>query len=122
MSAEAATGIPALARLEGRFAPAARERIESFLASFRSFEPTLGLLYGDLDGRVAGGPSWSITAFGPQTVHDIVRMYASFGAVVSYEFDGIRIVVPQMAHLAKLEGAELDFRGSRLVPNPPDSA
>ena len=119
MSADA---VPAIATLKGRFAPAARERIQSYLASFRSFEPTLGLLYGDLAGAVAGGPSWSIAAFGPQTVADMVRMYAGFGAVVCYEFDGIRILVPQMGHLSKIEGAELDFRGSRLVTNPPGQA
>ena len=38
------------------------------------------------------------------------------------EFDGIRILVPQMGHLSDIEGAELDFSGSRLVANSAGSA
>ena len=113
------TGIPLppqIARLKGRFSPAARERISEFLASFKSFEPTLGLLYGDVDAGANGGPSWSITAFAPQTVDDMMDMYGSFGAVVCYELDGFRVLVPQMSHIAELDGGELDFTGDRLRP------
>ena len=110
-------GIPLpaqVAHLNGCFTPAAKDRITEYLSAFQSFEPTLGLLYGDLLGVVAGHPSWSIAAFDPQTVDGMVEMYGSFGAVVCYELDGFKVLVPQMAHIGKLDDCELAFKGNRL--------
>ena len=69
MTAAKETAVPKteVARLKGSFSAAAKQRIETYLASFESFEPTLGLLYGDVAGQIAGRASWSITAFGPRT-------------------------------------------------------
>lgn len=100
-----------VAELAGRFTPAARERIEHFLESFVSFTPQLGLLYSPVDGQ----PSWSLVAFAQPTVEELVRMYSGFGAVVCYEIDGVRVVVPQLAHINLLDSGVLDFAGSRLV-------
>ena len=111
--------LPQAAPLKGRFAPAAKQRITKFLASFHSFQPTLGLLYGDMAGVVAGKPSWSVTALAPQTVAELTEMYASFGAVVAYDLDGFRVLVPQMGHIAELDGGTLDFKGNRLVLTAP---
>jgi hypothetical protein len=110
------------AKLKGTFAPSTKQRITKFLKSFSSFEPTLGLLYGDLEGKVAGKASWSITALGPRTVDDMIELYGSFGAVVCYELDGLRVVVPQTAHIAELDGGVLEFKSTRLLPTPPSSA
>jgi hypothetical protein len=94
--------------------PGARQQIVEFLQSFESFEPTLGLLYGGLqpDGSVAG--SWSLTAYGPETVNDMIEMYAGFGAVVCYDIEGIKVVVPQLAHIGELESGQLEFVAGRL--------
>jgi hypothetical protein len=102
------------APLRGQLSAAAHDRISQFLASFDTFEPTLGLLYGDLAGVVAGRPSWSITALAPATVADLVTMYAAFGALVCFELDGQRVIVPQLAHVAELDGGMLEFVGNRL--------
>ncbi len=110
------------APLKGKFSPAAKQRIADFLASIRSFEPTLGLLYGDVAGVVAGRPSWSITAFAPATVAEMTDMYASFGAVVTYDLDGFRVLVPQMAHIGELDGGVLDFKDNRLILTAPSAA
>jgi len=107
---------PEVARLKGRFTPEAKQRISEFLDSIETYEPTLGLLYGDVDGKVTGEPSWSITAFDPLTVDDTVAMYAGFGAVVCYEMDGFRVMVPQMSHVAKLDEGVLEFVDKRLRP------
>jgi hypothetical protein len=110
------------AKLKGTFAPSTKQRITKFLESFSSFEPTLGLLYGDLEGKVAGKASWSITALGPRTVDDMIELYGSFGALVCYELDGFRVVVPQTAHIAELDGGVFEFKSTRLLPVPPSSA
>lgn len=107
---------PELATLKGRFTPEAKQRISDFLGSIETYEPTLGLLYGDLNGQVIGEASWSITAFDPLTVDDTVAMYAGFGAVVCYEMDGFRVMVPQMSHAAKLDEGVLEFVDNRLRP------
>lgn len=101
---------PQIAQLRGRFTPAAKQRVQEYLDSFRSFEPTLGLLYGN----VGVEPSWSLTAFAPATVDDMMEMYGSFGAVVCYELDGFRVLVPQMSHIGQLDDGELDFTDNRL--------
>lgn len=106
-------------QLDTRFTPQARDRINEFLASFHSFEPTLGLLYGDLAADGSGKGSWSLTAFGRRTVDDIIDMYAGFGAVVCYDLDGINAVIPQVGHIDELESAELEYVGGRLRPLPP---
>jgi hypothetical protein len=105
-----------LVKLKGRFTPEAKQRISEFLESIETYEATLGLLYGDLDGKVAGEASWSITAFDPLTVEDTVAMYAGVGAVVCYELDGFRVMVPQMSHIAELDAGVLDFIHNRLRP------
>ena len=105
---------PQVAQLRARFTPDARRRITDYLESFKSFEPTLALLYGDKAGVVAGKPSWSITAYGPRTVKDMVEMYAGFGSVVLYELDGLQVIVPQLAHIAELDGGLLEFAGNRI--------
>jgi hypothetical protein len=109
-------------RLGASFSPAARERVTGYLGSFRSFSPTLGLLYGALPADGRGGGSWSMTAFGPQTVDDLIEMYAGFGSVVCYEIDGISVVIPQLAHIAELEAGVLEFVGNRLRPAPPQGS
>jgi len=101
--------------LKGKFTSPAKQRVQEFLAGIRSFEPTLGLLYGDIEGAVAGRPSWSLTAFDPQTVDEMITMYASFGVSVSYELDGFTVVIPQLAHIAELDTGTFDFKGNRLV-------
>jgi hypothetical protein len=103
-----------VAPLGARFSPQGRERINEFLRSFVSFEATLGLLYGTTSPDESGRGSWSMTAYGPQTVDDLVKMYAGFGAIVCYDLDGIRVVVPQLAHIAELESGELEFSGDRI--------
>jgi hypothetical protein len=110
------------AKLKGTFAPSTKQRISKFLQSFSSFEPTLALLYGDLEGKVAGKASWSITAIGPRTVDDMIELYGSFGAVVCYELDGFKVLVPQTAHIAELDGGMLEFKATRLIPVVPSSA
>ena len=110
------------AKLKGTFAPSTKQRISKFLQSFSSFEPTLALLYGDLEGKVAGKASWSITALGPRTVEDMIELYGSFGAVVCYELDGFRVLVPQTAHIAELDGGVLEFKATRLLLATPSSA
>jgi hypothetical protein len=109
-----ATPAPQVARLKGAFSADAKQQVSDFLASFKSFAPTLGLLYGDVDPATGTG-SWSVTAFGPQTVDDLTDMYAGFGGVVCYELDGFRVLVPQLAHIGDLDGDTLEFRGTRLV-------
>jgi hypothetical protein len=103
-----------VAPLGARFSRQGRERISEFLRSFVSFEATLGLLYGTTSLDESGQGSWSMTAYGPQTVDDLVKMYAGFGAIVCYDLDGIRVVVPQLAHIAELESGELEFSGDRI--------
>ena len=98
------------------FSPSARQRVTEFLQSFVSFEPTLGLLYGAIPSEGAGKGSWSMTALGPQTVEELATMYAKFGSVVCYEIDGIRVVIPQLAHIEELESGVLEFAGDRIRP------
>ena len=107
--------VPQAASLQGKFAPSAKERIAAFLANVHVFEPTLGLLYGDTEGVVAGCPSWSLIAYPPEIVSEMMDMYASFGAVVAYEMDDFRVVVPQMSHIALLDSGTFDFVGDRLI-------
>ena len=107
-------------QLDTRFTDQARDRINEFLGSFESFEPTLGLLYGDVQAESKG--SWSMVAYGRQTVDDIVEMYAAFGSVVCYDLDGIHAVIPQIAHIDELETAELEYVGGRLRPLPPQAS
>ena len=116
---EVVTRRPQVAPLNARLTPAAKQRIEQFLADFHSFEPNLALLYGDIDGKVGGRPSWSITAYGERTADDMIEMYASFGAVVCYELDGLKVLIPQMSHIGELDGCTLDFVGDCLSSTPP---
>ena len=109
-------------QLDARFAAAARDRIVEFLQSSHSFEPTLGLLYGDVPADGSGKGTWSITAYCRSTVDEMIEMYGSFGAVVCYEIDGIRTVIPQMGHIDELESVTLDFVGNRLQPVVPGQA
>lgn len=102
--------------LKGTFAPAAKQRVADFLESFETFEPTLGLLYGDIAGDVAGGPSWSMTALDPRTVADTIELYASFEAVVCYELDGFQVLIPQLSHTEELNAGALDFIDNRIRP------
>ncbi len=101
---------PRVVDLGAKFSPAARERVESYLRSFVSFEPMLGLLYSDIENP----PSWSLVALGKSTVDELVKLYGSFGAVVCYDIDGISVIVPQMAHIEQLDSGTLDFVGDRL--------
>lgn len=103
-----------IAQLKGTLAPAARQRIAEFLGSFQTFEPRLGLLYGDLDGAVAGRPSWSLIAYSPQLAEELISMYAAFGAVVSYDLDGVSAIIPQIGHIDDLNAGALEFVGNRL--------
>ena len=105
-----------MVKLKGRFTPEAKQRVSEFLESIETYEATLGLLYGDMDGKVAGAPSWSITAFDPLTVEDTVAMYAGFGAAVCYELDGFCVMVPQKSHIAELDEGVLEFVHNRLRP------
>ena len=107
-----------VAPLGATFSPSARERITSYLQSFESFEPTLGLLYGAVAPDGSGKGSWSLAALDSSTVAELVKMYAGFGAVVCYELDGIRVVIPQLAHIAELESGVLEFVGDRIQPMP----
>ena len=104
---------PRTGDLQGRFTPAARERIEAYLAGFRSFEPCLVLLYGNDNGAAAG--SWSLQAISRDMRDDMARMYTGFGSIVCYDLDGLRVTVPQLAHIAELNRGVLSFRGNRLV-------
>jgi len=104
----------ACAPLGIKLPPEARERIESFLASFTTFSPTLGLLYGYAPGAADCPGSWSMVAFGPQTVADLEASYASFGATVRFDLDGIEVLVPQLGHIAELQRGKLYFDGDRL--------
>jgi hypothetical protein len=45
-------------------------------------------------------------------------MYARFSAVVCYELDGFRVMVPQMSHIAELDEGVLEFVHNRLRPVP----
>ena len=105
-----------VAALGATFSPGARNRIIDFLNSFVSFEPTLGLLYGTAAQDGSGKGSWSITAFGPQTVAEMVEMYTGFGSVVCFDLDGIQVVIPQLAHLGELESGVLEFVEDRISP------
>jgi len=104
--------------LGGRFTPAAREHILQYLQSFASFEPSLGLLYSN----VSGSGSWSVAAFGQQTVDELIKMYSRFGSAVCYDIDGLSAVVPQVAHIDELDSGILDFHGNRLIRLPPDDS
>ncbi len=109
---------PRVVDLGARFTPAAREHIRAYLESFVSFDPILGLLYSDADGT----GSWSLAALGAATVDEMVTMYGKFGAVVWYDIDGIRLVVPQLAHIEKLDSGLLDIDNGRLVRRETESA
>jgi hypothetical protein len=110
---ETATPEPEVGKLEGRFAPAARQRITDYLHSFRSFEPTLVLLYGNSGGTEPG--SWSLQAISKSMLVDLIHMYSGFGAVICFDLDGIRVVVPQLSHIEELDNGALDFQGDRLI-------
>ena len=57
-------------------------------------------------------------AYGPQTVADLQASYASFGANVRFELDGIEVVIPQLGHVPKLRQGQLYFDGDRLFVDP----
>jgi len=57
-----------------------------------------------------------VAALDSNTVAELVKMYAGFGSVVCYELDGIRVVIPQLAHIAELESGVLEFVGDRIRP------
>ena len=105
-----------VAPLGAKFSPPARARITGYLESFESFRPTLGLLYGAISPDGSGKGSWSVAALDSNTVAELVKMYAGFGSVVCYELDGIRVVIPQLAHIAELESGVLEFVGDRIRP------
>ena len=107
---------PRVVDLGARFTPEARERIETYRRSFVSFEPRLGLLYSDAGDQ----PSWSLAAFGEETVRELVDMYGSFGAVVCYDIDGVDMIVPQLAHIELLDSGTLEFVGDRIHRRGPD--
>ncbi len=62
--------------------------------------------------------SWSLVAYGPQTVADLQTSYASFGATVRFDLDGIEVVIPQLGHVAELRHGQLYFDGDRLFVDP----
>jgi hypothetical protein len=104
---------PGTGQLGGHFSPAARDRIDVFLKSFISFEPTLALLYSNTGGRGPG--SWSMQAVSSDIVDELAHLYSGFGTVVCYELDGIRVLVPQLAHIEELDKGMLEFSGDRLI-------
>jgi len=97
------------------FSPQTRERVNKFLQSFESFEPTLGLLYGDIKPDGSGQGSWSLVAYGPQTVNEMTEMYAGFGSIVCFDLDGLDVVIPQIARIGELESGVLEFVDDRLI-------
>lgn len=110
---------PETGKLGGHFSPSARERVDSFLESFKSFQPTLALLYGNAGGAESG--SWSMQAVSSDVVDELAQMYSGFGAVVCYELDGIRVLVPQLSHIEELDKGVLEFSGDRLIASREDS-
>ena len=102
-----------VAPLGASFTPEARQRISDYLHSFVSFEPTLCLLYSHKSVNGSNG-SWSVAAYGSQTVNEMVEMYAGFGSIVLYDLDGLDVLVPQLAHIADLESGTLGFVGDRI--------
>ena len=123
MSEVARTGEtrPVSTPLGVRLGSATRDRIERFLTSFETFSPTLGLLYGYPAGNPALPGSWSMVAFGPETVADLDTSYAAFGASARFDLDGIEVLIPQLGHVAKLRRGEFYFDGGRLVVGPPEA-
>jgi len=105
-----------LVRLKGLFTPAAKQRINEFLASFETFVPTLALLYGNQTPNITDKAPWSLMAINEQLLADTVELYARFGAVVCYELDGFKVIVPQIAHISGLDSGTLEFKGDRLGP------
>ena len=120
MKAETSAKVEAI-ELNTHFAAAARQRIDQFLKSFVSFEPSLVLLYGDLSPKGDNG-SWSISAYGSQTVADMATMYSGFGGKIYYEIDGIPVLIPQIRRVNELDSVELDFVADRLRPTPSSQA
>ena len=109
---------PETGALAGRFSLAARQRVLEYLHSFRSFEATLVLLYGNAGGVEPG--SWSMQAISQSMLHDLAHMYSSFGAVICFDLDGISVAVPQLSHIEKLDKGTLEFHGNRLVARTED--
>jgi hypothetical protein len=85
-----------LRKLGARLSPAARRHIEQTLAAIQGYEPTLGLLYGVDPALEAGQGSWSVAAYAPETVADLVSFYGKFGATVRFELDGFATVIAQI--------------------------
>ncbi|MGI9290359.1 MAG: hypothetical protein ACR2QG_03670 [Gammaproteobacteria bacterium] len=110
------TSTPEIGSLNGKFTPAAKTRINEYQSSFETFEPTLGLLYGDIEGVVTGKPSWSLAAFDSRSANDTIEMYSSFGAVVLYELDGFTFLIPQISHIKELNSRKIEFVNNRLRP------
>ncbi len=104
---------PEIGQLRGHFTLRARQRVEAFLNSMASIKPTLALLYSNSGGTQPG--TWSMQAVSDAIVQEHAHMHAGFGAVVLYELDGIRVLVPQLNHIAELDQGVLDFQGDRLV-------
>jgi hypothetical protein len=97
-----------------RLAPEARRFVDEYLAAVRTFEPTLGLLYGNGHAAEATG-SWSVIAYSDAAVQELVEFYANFGASVRFELDGVPVVIPQIGRAGKLNSGVLEMRDNRLL-------
>ena len=45
---------------------------------------------------------------------ELAEMFASFGAEVCYELDGLPVIVSQIGHLDQLDAGVLELRDNRL--------
>jgi hypothetical protein len=111
---------PDILKLGVRLSPAARRHIEQSLAAITGYEPTLGLLYGIDPALEAGRGSWSVAAYAPETVNDLISTYGRFGANVRFELDGIPAVIAQIGQVKQLGAGTLELRHNRLWLMPED--
>ncbi len=93
---------PDLRKLGARLAPAARRHVDQALAAIKGYKPTLGLLYGTDPALEDGQGSWSVAAYAPETVADLVSFYGKFGATVRFELDGLEVVIAQIGQAQQL--------------------
>jgi len=106
----------ALESLDSTLVSSARQTIQQFLDSFVSFEPTLGLLFGEVSPSDDASGSWSLCAYDSQTAGELIESYERFGASVCFDLDGFRVLIPQLARVPLLRGVELDLVENRIRP------
>jgi len=92
-------------KIDVKFTPAARARLEAFIASIDSPGATICLMKGRVSGEHFDW--WRYNYYDDWNIPKVTEMLAPLGRPLLYDCDGLTIALPQFQLIPELEGKTL---------------